>query len=179
MTFWETLRDNWAAEGIPVPPGATDAEIEAFEARYEVRLPDDMRAYFQTVNGMWAEGQPEQYDDYGFDSFWPVGRLMPWCDHWAGPTHCNDPGEKPGGRVIGSLDEPSDTPEPRTLFPFADHSLFIYAAVIDLSADPMTHVHVYRIFCADHKRYDDFEPVGRTFTEFMQSCLKARGLGYL
>jgi hypothetical protein len=48
----ERVIKQWTAEDIPILPGVEDAEIARFENRYGVKLPVDMRQFYQTVNGM-------------------------------------------------------------------------------------------------------------------------------
>lgn len=61
-------------------PGAAASQIAAFEEKYRVRLPADLRDYFETVNGFdltktgWC-------DDNCF-SFFPVEEVVPLSDWW-------------------------------------------------------------------------------------------------
>jgi SMI1/KNR4 family protein SUKH-1 len=48
---------------------ATEEEIQAFEERNSVRLPADLREYFQRLNGI--DSAP------GFFRFWPFSKLIP------------------------------------------------------------------------------------------------------
>ncbi len=60
MSIDETLAAvaaRWAAERIDFGPPATPEEVAAFEARYSVAMPDDVRAYFLTLNG-FADAPP-------------------------------------------------------------------------------------------------------------------------
>jgi len=77
-----TLTDvatRWAESGIAHASPATAAEIAAFEADKNVHLPDDVRAYFLTLNGM-ALGRDGAVDDqliafWRFDEFAPGAEL--------------------------------------------------------------------------------------------------------
>ena len=51
-TLPERLRERWAVCGVRVRPGVRPKEIRAFESRYRVVLPLDLRDYFMTVDGM-------------------------------------------------------------------------------------------------------------------------------
>ena len=42
----EALKTFWVRQGIKLRRGATELEVAAFEARYNVRLPEDVREYF-------------------------------------------------------------------------------------------------------------------------------------
>jgi cell wall assembly regulator SMI1 len=51
--------DRWLAAHRPayyaqLQPGATDAELSAFEARFSLRLPDDFRQFYRWRNGQDA-----------------------------------------------------------------------------------------------------------------------------
>ena len=54
----DRLKGHWVQEGLKTRPGASQAEIGAFEERYSVRLPPDLRTYFAMVDGM-AEGETD------------------------------------------------------------------------------------------------------------------------
>ena len=45
------LREVWRSHGIEPSGPASPEAIAAFEAQHGVRLPDDLRAYFATLNG--------------------------------------------------------------------------------------------------------------------------------
>ena len=47
----ELVKTHWLGQGINVRRGATESEIAAYEARYQVCLPEDMREFFTVVNG--------------------------------------------------------------------------------------------------------------------------------
>jgi hypothetical protein len=54
----QRLKGYWLQNGIKLKPGVTLQQIESFEARYLVRIPPDLRAYFATVDGM-EEGETD------------------------------------------------------------------------------------------------------------------------
>jgi SMI1 / KNR4 family (SUKH-1) len=64
--------ERWKKEMIPIRPGVTSKAIESFEDHYRVTLPDDMREFFQTVDGMGGH-----YDDDSFSRFWPLEEVQP------------------------------------------------------------------------------------------------------
>ena len=47
-----SLKNHWLSQGIDVNPGIAKEELSAFESKYQVSLPTDLRAYFLTVDGM-------------------------------------------------------------------------------------------------------------------------------
>lgn len=58
---------------MAIAKGCADDQIQQFEARYKVSLPDDMRDYFATVNGM-VEALCQDQDQNGF-CYWPLKRV--------------------------------------------------------------------------------------------------------
>ena len=67
------LAAAWAAEGHEHARPATDDDIAAFESRYAVRLPSDLRTYFATVNG-GALGHDGSMD-HEMISFWRLDQV--------------------------------------------------------------------------------------------------------
>lgn len=95
----EKLKDCWRQNGCTIRAGSSQAEITAFEQRYSVRLPSDLRTYFATVDGM-AEGEsdanmfsffplkqvksiPEELADFGgIPDYSGIMRSLPDPQHW-------------------------------------------------------------------------------------------------
>lgn len=61
----------WRKAGLKIRPPVLPCEIDAFESKYGVAMPSDLRAYFLTVDGM------EDQLDPGMNRFWPLGILQP------------------------------------------------------------------------------------------------------
>jgi hypothetical protein len=61
----------WRDAGLHIRPGVQPSAIEAFETRYQVTLPTDMRDYFLTIDGMEDELDP------GYNRFWPLHLVKP------------------------------------------------------------------------------------------------------
>lgn len=69
----EELIAYWRSQNMALQSGASEDQIEAFELRYQVRLPFDLRDYYLQINGMdihWPHAQ----DRNGF-SFWPLEKV--------------------------------------------------------------------------------------------------------
>ena len=70
-SLWERLAVLWRDAGLLIRPGVQPPAIQAFEARYGVTLPSDMREYFLTIDGMEDELDP------GLNRFWPLHMVKP------------------------------------------------------------------------------------------------------
>lgn len=77
------LRDAWGPQELTLRPPVSDVDIQEFEQKFDVRVPDDVKTLFLTANGF---GSPNDQDRNGF-SFWPLNRVCPvaafedseWC----------------------------------------------------------------------------------------------------
>ena len=100
----------WRAEDHPHAAPATEQEIASFEARYGVRLPEDLRAYFTSLNGgdLGHEGSM----DHEMISFWRLDQVRTQAEL----------NEGKGGRT--------------DLFGFADWSVDCQTYEIELHSDP-------------------------------------------
>lgn len=107
---WETLKDHWLSQGIEVNPGVSIEELTAFESRYKVSLPADLREYFLTVNGM-AEG----VTDDALIRFWSLNEVKPI------------PEEAPAFSASSYIEDAE------SLFVFADFCIWSHAYAIRLS----------------------------------------------
>jgi hypothetical protein len=72
----------WVAHKVNFLPGVSEDEILAFEEKYSVRVPDDMRCFYRTTNGtrvpLYSGQDHESYD------FWPLSLVQPDSDYrWA------------------------------------------------------------------------------------------------
>lgn len=73
----ERVRDQWRAEDLRVCPAASAAEIAAFEERYAVRLPAELRAFLQTANGLDGQWDAELLEWYPLSRWRPLTGLGP------------------------------------------------------------------------------------------------------
>lgn len=64
------LAAKWRQDGLVVRAGATPEQLLEFEAKYGVVVPDDIREYFATVDGMDDGGL-----DFGGNRFWPLSTV--------------------------------------------------------------------------------------------------------
>jgi len=114
--YWQKRKNTWYRIGPKLRPGASERRLLGFEAKYGVRLPEDMRGYFALVDGM------EKYSTEGewLFSFWELGRLRPLTEEF---------GEAAG---LHSL----NIPRAESTFCFADSLIESEVYGIFLSADP-------------------------------------------
>jgi hypothetical protein len=63
---------GWQNEDIPILQGVDEVTIQKFESKYGVKLPEDMREYFSTVNGMG-----DHIDEKNSFRFWPIEKVVP------------------------------------------------------------------------------------------------------
>lgn len=73
----EMLREKWRSQGIILRPGASTNDIKAFETRYGVRMPNDLRRVYQAFDGFDCDSR---MDDELF-SLWPIERVQPLAVH--------------------------------------------------------------------------------------------------
>ena len=114
----DQVKRHWAAQKARPGRGAGADQIDAFERRYQVTMPDDLRAYFCTLNGLEAGQHGEMVDE--FMSFWNLDQVR-------------------------SVAEELECIDGRDLFVFADHSLWAHAYAIRLSMSPHVGGEVYLV----------------------------------
>lgn len=84
MTFLklaETLKRFWLHQGVKLNAGASETELGAFERKYNVRLPEDLREYFATVNGF--RGLEHWVTDENLISFLSLDEVQPLNEYWS------------------------------------------------------------------------------------------------
>jgi hypothetical protein len=139
--YLNVIVGRWRREGIPIRPGVAATSIAAFESRYRVTVPDDMREYFLTV-----DGTGEHYDDDGFVRFWPLHEVQP-IDRYRPEL---------AGRY----------PDVSEYFLFFDHSIDLFMYAIHLQKNPLAPNPIARLYPQEDVI---FEPAFRSFTEIIIS----------
>jgi hypothetical protein len=135
-TIVDTLREYWVRRGLTPAPGVDAAELAAFEARYRLELPADVRAYFLAINGV-AGGRDGAWDA-DMIAFWPLADVQPLSD----------------------LVPESPVPSAARYVVFADWSIDAYFYAVRLPARPDESAPVC-IVADTH-----VEPVAASFREF-------------
>ena len=131
----------WRTEGVEPHGGATPETIRAFEQRYNVQLPEEVRAYFAHLNGM-----PERGCDSEFVQFWPLERVRSVADEL---RH----------------QEPVP-PSAEQYFCFADYSVWCNAYAVRLSADGAGPADVVAVYSGT-----DLIPAASSFSEFLRQYI--------
>lgn len=106
----QRLKNHWISHNVKFNDGVSEKALSAFEDKFGVALPSDMREFFLTVNGM-----PDGVTDDEMIRFWMLEEVKPL----------------PSGAPEFATTEYVDHPE--SLFLFADYSLWAHAYAIRLA----------------------------------------------
>lgn len=107
----ESLKRHWSSHDVEINAGVPKAQLDSFESKHCVVLPEDLRDYFLCVNGM-----PYDVVDDGMIRFWMLEELQ----------------SLPQGAPAYS--DPSYIQHPESLFLFADYSIWAHAYAIRLGS---------------------------------------------
>jgi hypothetical protein len=140
------MKERWRSEGWDVRPGVPLQEIEAFESRYRVTLPADLREFFLTVDGMGQDLNLNQF--VRLDGLKPVSELF---GDFGGPPP--DVDDEPGSQKAGRH------------FVLVDVLCSSYFYTIRLSADPSRGTPVYALNDSGYRM------VAGSFSEFGERYL--------
>jgi hypothetical protein len=77
----ETLKRYWQRHGIKLNLGASEEELAAFESKYQVGLPEDLREYFATVNGF--DGSEHWMTDENVITFLTLNEMKSLSEAWS------------------------------------------------------------------------------------------------
>ena len=142
-----SLRRHWASHNLEINAGASEAELDSFEAKHGVVLPSDFRDYFLSVNGM----PPDVVDD-GMIRFWELGEVEPL------PTGAPE------------YSEPGYIENPESLFLFADYSIWTHAYAIRIGSVALPSNEVVII------GYESPVAISSSFSEFVDRYLTGKDL---
>jgi hypothetical protein len=109
----ESLKRHWSSHNVEINAGVSKAELDSFEAKHQVVLPEDLRDYFFWVNGM----PPDVVDD-GMIRFWMLEEFQPLA------------------QGAPAFSDPSYIHDAESLFLFADYSIWAHAYAIRLGSLP-------------------------------------------
>lgn len=132
------LKEHWLSKGLKVRAGVPEVDLKAFESRYWISLPADLRAYFSEVNGLDGE-------DANKIAFWPL-LLTPERPHDSFV------------RNLPSLPGQSQFEGWERIFVFADWLIWSSFYFIKLSSDAQapTPVFFHARDCQIAKSFSDF-----------------------
>lgn len=139
----QRLTNFWREAGLMIRAGVNPTEIQTFESKYRVRLPDDLREYFLTIDGM------EDDLDAGFNRFWPLEMVK--------PVH----------------EELTDINPDRWAYPgcflFADHCIWCFAWAVELrNESSKLSGPVFQVTGGDYP----VQQIAPSFTAFMEMYLQ-------
>jgi len=149
----DKLSRYWAAQRLPVHPGATREAVRQFETTYNVVLPAGMRDYFLKQDGMSSDWQYTK-DTTGFCkwfSLWELARVLPAAEE------------------LRRVDAASAAgPELDQYFAFADFMDWSWAYAIRLTSDPREAGRVVMLGTADGVPLE----IASSFGEFVDLLLQ-------
>jgi hypothetical protein len=140
-SLWNRVHDAWRRSNIVVRRGATHDQIAAFQAKYAVVLPPDVREYFVA-----ADGTGDNIDQ-GLYRFWPLAEVRPVQDTL----------------VSKRFIYPDKFSYP-DCFSFADHCINCWDYAVRLTKDANQPAPVFRVTGGDPPG----EQIAASFREFME-----------
>jgi len=139
--LWTRVHEVWRRSKIVIPRGATANEIAAFEAKYSIKLPADVREYFTAANGTGDDM------DEGLYRFWPLSEVQPVHDV-----------------LVSEQFTYRDRFAYPDCFAFADHCINCWDYAVRLTRDAMQPAPVFRVTGSDQPG----EQMASSFREFME-----------
>lgn len=77
----ETLKQFWLHQGVKLRRGATEEEFAAFELKYSIHLPADLREYLATVDG-FVDSEYWMTDNEVI-TFLGLDEMKPLSEYWS------------------------------------------------------------------------------------------------
>ena len=139
-SLWLRVHDVWRRSKIAIRPGVSSIDVTAFETRYGVVLPTDVRDYFRA-----ADGTGDHMDD-GLYRFWPLAEVKPVHDV-----------------LVSDRFEYSDRYSYPDCFVFGDHCINCWDYAVRLTKDSMQPAPVFRVTGGEPPG----EQMAASFREFM------------
>jgi hypothetical protein len=133
------LQEQWMSHGLKTNPGVSSEDLAAFESKYQVSMPTDLREYFLTVNGM-SEGTR----DDALIRFWALNEVKP---------------------IPEGAPDYSDIEDAESLFLFADYCIWSHAYAIRLSSNRETSNGVFVV--GDENPVQIFESFSELVREYL------------
>jgi hypothetical protein len=140
-SLWNRVHDVWRRSNIVIRPGVSQSDIAAFEAKYGIALPPDVREYFSV-----ADGTGDDMDE-GLYRFWPLAEVQPVHDV-----------------LVSERFTYSDRYSYPDCFAFADHCIDCWEYAVRLTKDSSQPAPVFRVTGGDPPG----EQMATSFREFME-----------
>mgnify|MGYP000471729807 CR=1 FL=1 len=147
MIQLEKLKEKWEDECINDFHPIDIDSIQTFQSENSFVLPDDLKEYFNTLNGTGGEYTDELYEFYSIDRMKKVSEEF---EDWKGV---------PNYQSLVNFNHIKD------LFVFANFSFNLYVYAIRLNQEKTDSNEVY-ILCGE-----EYKKVGNTFSEFLDLYL--------
>lgn len=143
MPKLKRLKDKWMLEGIDNFHAVNADELQKFQNDKGIILPDDIKEYFETLNGTGGELTDELYEFYSIDR---LKRVADEFKDWEGT---------PNYQALLNMYEVSD------LFVFANFSFNLFSYAIRLHPDMSDKNDVY-VLCGN-----EYKKIANSFSEFL------------
>lgn len=150
MSFVDRLAKHWNLTDVTPDARATGDAIATFENRFALKLPPDVRAFYERFNGLLAM-------DTDLNRFWPIDELDTVAAILA--PHSG----MPDYSGIGSR-----LPNAGRYFVFADHSIWVHVYALHLADQSASDTSV--VWIADGST---FAVLADTFAEFWELYLSS------
>ncbi len=139
--LWNRVTEVWRNSNLAIRSGVTHHSIAAFERKYGVVLPADVRAYFLATDGTGDEM------DVGLYRFWPLAEV-----------------KRVQEDLVSDTFEYPDRFAYPDCFAFADHCINCWNYAVKLSDDSTQPAPVFRVTASDQPG----EQMSSSFREFME-----------
>lgn len=147
MNYLMELETKWRNENVNHPSVASSNELNLFQKREKVVIPDDLVKYFLSLNGTGGECTDDLFE------FYPLSKMQTVKDEfkdWKGiPSH----------QILLSINEVNNL----YVFANANFNLFVYAIRLNESLTKPNEVYV---LCGDK-----YKKITSSFSEFVQLYL--------
>lgn len=153
----EALQNSWKQYDVEIGPPALAQDIVAFESKTRLYISDDLRIYFQCLNGTVEAYDDKFFSFYSLNYFKSVNNEL---GDWRGsPDYRN---------IVNTL------PNSAECYVFADYMFhtFTYAIRLAKSDSPKEVYEVYAIYG------DEFKRIANSFAEFLELYLRNCDLLY-
>ncbi|MEK6260048.1 MAG: SMI1/KNR4 family protein [Planctomycetota bacterium] len=139
---WNRLIERWRRSNLTIRSGVSPEAITAFEAKYEVVLPTDVREYFTVVDGTGDDLDNEMY------RFLPLAEVKPVHEHLADTEHFS---------YLDRFAYPN-------CFVFADYCISCWFYAVKITSDPTQPAPVFYVTGRDPHG----KQMASSFREFME-----------